>query len=218
MKYIANKLEELDNYFEVKSESEKWIMIIFFAGFVAFLAYSYFYPYAIKLYDKSILHKKTLTKKIHEEEMYLQSITKNGDREFKVKQYSKDIVSKEKLVIVNNKKLTVINENLNKLSDLLFNKKSWSLFIDSITDRAAFNNVEISLLANNYVVDNNNSFGHVLEVGLRCEGKFKSIIDFINDLEQNTLVTDIYHSEIYADANRSIILSDINISVWGVNR
>jgi len=104
------------------------------------------------------------------------------------------------------------------LSDLLFNKKSWSLFIDSITDRAAFNNVEISLLANNHVVDNNNSFGHVLEVGLRCEGEFKSIVDFINDLEQNTLVTDIYHSEIYADANRSIIVSDINISVWGVNR
>ena len=216
MTYIANKLEALDEYFESKSSMEKWIMIIFFAGGVAFLAYSYFYPYAKKLHTQSVLQKKTLTKKIHEEEQYLQSISKNGDREFKVKQYSSQIAKKKEIVKLNTKKIAVIDENLNKLSALLFNKKSWSLFIDSITDRASFNSVEIVLLENRYA-DSNGSFGHVLEVGLKCKGDFKDIVNFINDLEQNTLVTDVYSSKIYTDVNNSTILSDINISVWGVN-
>ena len=57
----------------------------------------------------------------------------------------------------------------------------------------------------------------MLEIGVQCAGDFKNIIKFMNDLEQNALVTDIYRSSIYVDANRSVILSDINISVWGVN-
>jgi hypothetical protein len=76
--------------------------------------------------------------------------------------------------------------------------------------------VELGLLSSKYV-DNNGSFGHVLEIGLQCKGKYKNIIGFMNDLEQNTLVTDVYSSRVYSDANKSSIYSDINISVWGVN-
>ena len=216
MSYIADKLEATDGYFEHKSETEKWIMILFFSGAVAFLAYSYFFPYAKKLYEQSVLTHKTITKKIYEEKTYLDSISKNGDRNYKVKRYSQEIASKKESVKSYNKRITVINGNLDKLSDLLFNQKSWSLFLDSITDRAASNGIQINRLANKYV-DNNGSFGHVLEIGLNCEGDFKSIINFINDIEQNTLVTDIYRSNTYTDANSSTIISDINISVWGVN-
>jgi hypothetical protein len=216
MSYIADKLEATDSYFEHKSESEKWIMIIFFAGAVAFLAYSYFFPYAKSLYDQSVLAHKAITKKIHEEKTYLNSISKNGDREYKVKLYTQEIAGKNNTVKSYSKKITVIDSNLNKLSDLLFNQKNWSLFLDSITSRAASNGIQINKMINKYV-DNNESFGHVLEIGLNCEGSFKNTIDFINDIEQNTLVTDIYRSNIHADSNRSTIVSDINISVWGVN-
>ena len=217
MSYIADKLEAMDSYFENKSESEKWIMIIFFAGAVAFLAYSFLLPPAQNLYEQSVLKHKSITKKIHEHKTYMGSISKDGDKDYKVKLYSRDISSKKVSVESYNKRISVINENLNKLSDLLFNQKSWSLFLDSITDRAASNGIQINKLVNKYV-DSNGSFGHVLEIGLNCEGDFKSIIKFINDIEQNILVTDIYSSRTYADANRSTIVADINISVWGVNR
>ncbi len=220
MSYIADKLEAMDSYFEHKSESEKWIMIIFFAGAVAFLAYSYFFPYAKGLYDQSVSTHKQITKSIHEKKTYLSSIsnpkTMEGDRDYKVKQYNLSIASKKKSIDSYKEKIVVINSNLNKLSGLLFNQENWSLFLDSLTDRAATNGVIINKLANHYV-DNNGSFGHVLEIGLNCEGEFKSIINFINDIEQNTLVTDIYSSKIYTDINKSTILADINISVWGVN-
>jgi len=216
MSYMADKLEAMDTYFTHKSESEKWIMIIFFAGAVAFLAYSYFFPYAKSLYGQSVLTHKAISKKIHEEKTYLNSITKNGDKNYKVKVYSNEIKSKKENIASYNKKIIVINGNLEKLSDLLFNQKNWSLFLDSITHRAAANGIQINKLTNKYV-DSNGSFGHVLEIGLICEGGFRNILHFINDMEQNTLVTDIYSSKIYTDANSSTIISDINISVWGVN-
>jgi len=216
MSYIADKMEATDAYFEHKSESEKWIMILFFAAAVAFLAYSYFFPYAKGLYEQSILSHKAISKKIYEENTYLQSISKNGDREYKVRLYIQRIARKKKEVLSQKQKILVIDGNLDKLSDLLFNQKNWSLFLDSITHRAAANGIQINRLTNKYV-DSNGSFGHVLEIGLNCEGRFKNILNFINDMEQNTLVTDIYSSSIYADANQSTIFSDINISVWGVN-
>jgi hypothetical protein len=216
MSYIADKLEAMDSYFEHKSESEKWVMILFFAGAVAFLAYSYLFPYAKSLYEQSVLTHKTISKKIHEEKTYLKSISKNGDREYKVKLYTQEIAGKNNAVKSYNKRITVIDGNLNKLSDLLFNQKNWSLFLDSITSRAASNGIQINKMINKYV-DSNESFGHVLEIGLNCEGNFKNIINFLNDIEQNTLVTDIYRSNIYTDVNKSTIVSDIIISVWGVN-
>jgi polyribonucleotide nucleotidyltransferase len=50
-----------------------------------------------------------------------------------------------------------------------------------------------------------------------CEGEYKNIAKFINRLEKNVLVTDIYGSHIYMDKNSTTTIADINISVWGVN-
>lgn len=216
MSYMADKLEAMDEYFENKKESEKWIMIFLFAGAVAFLVYSYFFPYAKNLYKESVFAHKLISKKIHEEKTYLDSISRNGDRNYKLNLYNKKIKDKKENIALQKQKVAVIDSSLDKLSDLLFNQKSWSLFLDSITHRAAVNNVQINSLINKYV-DSNGSFGHVLEIGLKCEGGYKNILQFINDIEQNTLVTDVYSSNIYTDVNKSIIISDINISVWGVN-
>jgi Tfp pilus assembly protein PilO len=216
MSYIADKLEEMDGYFEQKKESEKWVLIALFAGAVAFFVYIFFFDDAKNAYEQSVRNHKSINKKIHEEKTYLNSISRNGDRTYKVKVYDQEIVTKKQSVKSYNKRIDVINTNLNKLSDLLFNQKSWSLFLDSITERASSNGIQINSLQNKYV-DNNGSFGHVLEIGLQCEGNFENIIQFINDIEQNTLVTDIYSSNIHSDMNSSTIISDINISVWGVN-
>jgi len=216
MKYLADKLEAMDLYFENKSQSEKWMMIAFFAGIIGFFAYSTFFPYAKRLDEEGMLRTKTISKKINDEHIYLNSISRAGDKDYMVRNYTSQIKSKSKLLDSYKKRIVLIDTNLDKLSDLLFNQKSWSLFLNSITSRASANNVELFTLSSNYV-DNNGSFGHVLEIGLSCKGKFKNIINFMNDLEQNTLVTDVYNSRIYSDANRSSIYSDVNISVWGVN-
>ena len=212
----VSSLDKIDAYFENKSESEKWLMIILVAGAVAFLAYSFVYPSAKSSYDASLIRHKSISDQIAKDQSYLSSISRGGDKNYKVRELNKQIISKKKLAKNYDKKIATIESSLNKLSDLLFNKNTWSKFLDSITDRAASNNIQINKLTNKYV-DSNGSFGHVLEIGVNCTGSYKNILSFMNDIEQNTLVTDVYGSNTYSDINNSIIVSDINISVWGIN-
>jgi len=113
-----------------------------------------------------------------------------GDRDYYVKKYTRDIASKEQRIEKMKQKIIFIDGNLNKLSDMLFNQKNWSIFLNSLTDKAAVQNVDIKYISNNYV-NSQGSFGHVLEMGIGCKGDYKNIVKFMNELEQNVLVTDI---------------------------
>ncbi len=216
MKFIEDKLEELDAYFAPKKESEKWLVILGVAGFIAYLAYSYLLPYAEDMYDKSERSKKNVQKSIADNNTYLSSITKRGDREFYVKKFTKDIIDKKQTIVNINKRIKFIDKNLEQLSGMLFNQKSWSIFLNSVTEKAAIQDVEIEYIKNNYV-DNNGSFGYVLEIAVGCKGEYKGIVKFMNELEQNVLVTDIYGTRFSLDQNSSDVVADINISVWGIN-
>ncbi len=216
MKLLEDKLEELDVYFAPKKESEKWLMILGVAGIIGYLAYAYLLPYTENLYNKSERSKKSIQKSIVDNNTYLNSITVGGDREYYVKKFDNDISTKKTNIVNLKDKIKFINTNLEKLSDMLFNQKSWSRFLNSITDRAEIHNVDIQYITNHYA-DNKGSFGHVLEIGVGCKGDYKNIVKFMNELEQNVLVTDIFKTEVTSDGNTSVN-ADIHISVWGINR
>lgn len=216
MKFIEDKLEALDEYFAPKKESEKWLVILGIAGVIAYLAYAFLLPATESMYNKSEATKKSVEKSLKDNNTYLASITVGGDRDYYVKRYDNDIKQKNAQIVKITSNIKFINNSLNKLSDMLFNQKSWSRFLNSITDRAEVQNVEIEYITNKYV-DNNGSFGYVLEIAVGCKGDYKSIVKFMNEIEQNRLVTDIYGSEFTLDANSSDIVADINISVWGIN-
>jgi len=217
MKFIEDKLEELDAYFAPKKESEKWLIILGVAGLITYLAYDYLLPYTEQLHKKSEVAKKAVEKSIKDNTTYLNSITINGDRDYYVKKFTRDIENKKKRIEKTNENISFINANLNKLSDMLFNQKNWSIFLNSITEKATLQNVKLNYIRNDYV-DHNGSFGHVLEVGVGCMGDYKNIVKFMNEIEQNVLVTNIYGTQMRMDKNSSQIVADINISVWGINR
>jgi len=216
MKFIEDKLEELDAYFAPKKESEKWMIILGVATIIAYLAYAYLLPYIEEIYQKSETNINNIEKSITDKRTYLNSITVGSDREFYVKKFDRDIAVKKDNIAEIKKKTTFIDQNLEKLSGMLFNQKSWSKFLNSITDKAEIQNVDIQYITNRYV-DNNGSFGYVLEIGVGCKGSYNAIVKFMNELEQNVLVTDIYGTKLYLDSNSSKIVADINISVWGIN-
>jgi len=216
MKRKENTLEQLDNYFAGKSESEKWLIILIVAGMVGYVLYLYLYPYAESRYKASLSNKKRLVKKIAEEQTYLKSITINGNRNFYIKKFDRDIAMRKKNIREYKQKIALMNESFQRLSSVLFNKDNWSKFLDSITERAEKNDVKILKIDNHYVHETK-EFGHVLEMGIRCEGNFQGILAFLNDLEQNKLVTDVYQSLIKTGPEHNIV-ADLNVSVWGVNR
>ena len=216
MKFIEDKLEELDTYFAPKKESEKWMLILGVAGIIAYLGYSLLLPYTEELYNTSERSKKRIQKSINDNNTYLRSITKNGDREFFVKKFDHDITMKKKKIVNINDRIKFIDSNLEKLSDMLFNQKSWSRFLNSITQKAEIHNVDLEYISNQYA-DNNGSFGHVLEIGIGAVGNYKDVVKFMNELEQNVLVTDIFETKFELDNNSSDLKADIHISVWGIN-
>jgi hypothetical protein len=216
IKIIEDKLEELDTYFAPKKESEKWLLIFVVAALIGYIGYNYLLPYTESIYNKNEKTKKRVKKNISENIEYLNSITVNGNRNFYIKKFDNEMISKKKRIVVLQDKTKFIIGNLEKLSDMLFNKKSWSIFLNSITHKAAVHDISLEYIDNQYT-DNNGSFGHVLEIALGATGSYKNIVKFINELEQNTLVTDIFETKLVLDNNSTDIKADIHISVWGVN-
>ena len=217
MKFLEDKLEALDIYFAPKKESEKWVVILGLAAVIAYLGYEFLLPYTEDLYKKSERSKKSIQKSITDNNTYLKSITIGGDRDYYVKKFDNDIVTKKQEIVDTTNKIKFIDANLEKLSGMLFNQKSWSKFLNSITNKAEIQNVDLEYITNKYVDENTGSFGHVLEIGVGCKGEYKNIIKFMNELEQNVLVTDIFKTEFSSDPDSSKTIADIHISVWGIN-
>jgi len=216
MKALNNILESLDKTFESKSKNE--IQMIIGMVFVAIGALSYllFLPPAEKEYQASVKKKEKLQKSIRKHTEYLKGITVEGDPNYYVKKYDNDIKLLETKVETTNNDINFINGKLDGLSEMLFNKKSWSKFLNSLTHKAKAQDVYIDYIENNYV-DNNGSFGHVLQISVGCNGEYKNIIKFINQIEKSVLVTDVYGSHIYLEDNNTVMAADVNISVWGIN-
>ncbi|MBN2825188.1 MAG: hypothetical protein JXQ76_07695 [Campylobacterales bacterium] len=216
MKFFADKMEALDKYFDGKKPSESYFIIIGVAGFIGFIAYMLFLPYAQGEYESSKAQKLEIKKNINTQKDYLASITVGGDRDYHVKGKNREIATKKSDISTYEASIKFIDLNLNQLADMLYDKKSWSIFIDSISSTADARDVGIREI-HNESIDNNGSFGYVLQVSIACKGDYNGVVKFINDLEQNVLVTDVYGTHIYSDNNSSDALADINISVWGIN-
>ncbi|KIM13122.1 MAG: hypothetical protein KU38_00110 [Sulfurovum sp. FS08-3] len=216
MKMFADNMEALDKFFEHKKPSESYLIIVGVAGIIGFIAYMLFLPYTQSEYETSKAQKLEIKKNIDQQKEYLRSITVGGDRDYHVKAKNREISTKKSDISTFEAKIKFVDLNLKQLSGMLFNKKSWSKFIDSISSTADTRDVAISNITNKNI-DNNGSFGYVLEVSVACKGDYNGIVKFVNDLEQNVLVTDIFATHIYSDQNSSDALADINISVWGIN-
>ncbi len=216
MKAWIDLLNSLDEFFEPKSDNEKWMTIGMIFVVIGYMSYSLFLPYAEDRYNASDREKKKLQKSIITHKEYLNSITINGDREFYIKKYDRDIKVLKKKIVDANDDISFISSNLEELSDLMFNKENWSKFLNSVAQQAKKQSVNINYIENQYV-DNNGSFGHVLQIAVGCDGSYKNITKFMNQLEKNVLVTDIYGTHLYLDKNDTTIAADINISVWGIN-
>lgn len=216
MKLIVNILNGLDDYFEAKSDNEKWMMIAMLTIVIGYLSYTFFYPFAENKYNTAQSKNHSLQKSIASNKEYLQSISRNGDQDYMVKKYKKDINNLNERIDNKNDDITFISTKIEELSPLLFNKESWSKFLNSITKEAKSQSVNINYIENNYVT-NNGSFGHVLQISVGCSGPYKNITKFVNKLEKSVLVTDVYGSHLYLDRNNTTVSADINISVWGVN-
>jgi len=205
-------VERIDNYFGQRKRSEK--ILLYIAIILAILAifYQYIFPMSESFLRKERSKKDDIEKRLNIDLSYLNAMKVNGDQDYYIKFYTNQIANERKKFEMIADKKDYLDHKIKDLSYLLYNKKKWAHFLNSITQKAAKNGVDIDYIENTFL-DINKNFGHVLEISIGCKGGYRNLIGFINDIEQSDLVVDIYELEM---SGANPIELQFKVSVWGI--
>lgn len=150
---------------------------------------------------------ESLKSKIQLDESYLAA-----NPESTITKLDQEIEQAQAVMLQYKDKNLYIKTKIEAISSLIYDESTWGEYVDSISQNAQKYNIKL-LNFSNYFVDNNASFGHVLDINIHSVGNYKNTLKFINSLEQSDLVVDIHDLEIRA---QDTLNSDLNISVWGI--
>lgn len=203
---LEETLQNIDNFFKVKSKKDVYMVYIMIVAVISFIAYP-FYELSQTEFNAIKAKVDDVTAKINTDKAYLKA-----NPEEKIAQLDLDIKKLEVELAENKKTNLYIKEKIMTISSLIYDEKLWGEYLDSISKNALKHNVKIINFVNKYV-DNNESFGHVLDIKLDVTAKYADTINFVNSLEESELVVDMHTFDIKA---KDTLDSKLNISVWGI--
>jgi len=205
--------DKIDNYLKNKKSSE--LSLIFFMVFAAigFVIYSSLFPVTEKILKHTKNSHKSIQSKLSQENAYLNSVTRNGDRNFVIKKMSQDVNNQKSLLESTKYANAYVDTKLKELSYLLFNDENWSKFLDSIAYIGQKYGIEVFLISNSFFEPNLQEIKQVLTVKIDFSGEFKNIMKFINELEESKLVVDINNIKLESS---DTITGSLDIAVWGM--
>lgn len=206
-------LNKIDGYFAKKSRFETTLYFTIIFLFIVFLAYEYLVPLSEKKLKQEKMAKESIERLLAIDKGYIASISKNGNDHYMINRLLKEKSDKKNYLARLIDEKTYLNVKLKELSPLLYNKKKWAKFLDSITAKANRFHIDIKSIANEFIT-NKQEFGHVLEVDVKAKGAFHDILAFLNSLEESDLVVDIYQISMHG---KFPIQLQFKVSVWGIN-
>ncbi len=213
MSSSENVFEKIDNSLSGKKESELALIFLMIFVFIGFIAYSYLFPITDKKLKQTKRNLISMNKKVQNEKSYLRSVTRNGDERFYIKKATNELKGAKILLEKTTYTNTYVDSKLKKLSYILFNNQNWSKFLNSITSLAAKNHVKIKIIEDKINEPSLQKIEQILNLKVEFNGKFKNVMNFINQVEESKLVVDIYEMEL---KGASGIDGFINIGVWGM--
>lgn len=205
--------DKIDNYLKGKKSSE--LSLVFLMVFVAigFVLYTTLFPVTEKILKKTKNSHKSINSKLSQEKAYLNSVTRNGDKNFVIKKMTGEVNNQKKILQDTKYANAYVDTKLKELSYLLFNDKNWARFIDSIAFIGQKYGVEIGLISNSFFEPNLQEIKQVLTVNINFNGEFNNVLKFINELEESDLVVDINNLNLESS---DTITGTIEIAVWGM--
>ena len=206
-------VDKLDNYYNSRKPSEVWLMVILFSVLVGYLIYTLVSPISSAYREQQESTNRNLKMKISSGNSFLKNITVNGDRDYMVKKLDKKIVEKRRDLNDYRAKLRKLDGAMKKLNGVLYTKGNWSKFLHNIATKAKDSNLKVFSITNT-VLDQNGTFAKVLDIDIKCQGKYGEILSFMNDLEQTKLVANV--TRVKLTATDSEPKADIKLSVWGI--
>ena len=204
---LEKYLYDIDQSFAQKSEKD--VKLIYGMVFVVLVMFSYlvFWESAEKGYNDIRAAKLKVQDKIATDKRYLMAHPEN------------EIVRLNQDISTLNTKLTnlkgenvYIKAEIEKIPELFYDQEVWGSFIDSIAENARKNKIKLNFFANRLAADKT-KFGHVLNLEIQAEGKYKDMIKFMNTMEKSKLVVDLHDMDLTATTKLSL---DLKLSVWGI--
>lgn len=213
MNSLDSLLDKIDLFFKDKKSSEIYLIFAMAFALIGFMFYSYLFPITERILTQSVINAKEVEKKLHDEQAYLASVSKNGDPTFLVKKVKSDIENSklllEKTIYMND----YVDSKLKDLSYLLFNDENWAKFLNTISQLAQKYSVRIKVIENKINEPSIQKIEQILTLKVVFNGSFANTMKYMNAIEESELVVDIY--ELNCTGQKDIE-GQFNIAVWGM--
>ncbi|QFR49021.1 type 4a pilus biogenesis protein PilO [Sulfurimonas lithotrophica] len=203
---IEDYLHKIDSSLKDKSEKDRKLTYIMVASVIFAFAYL-FWDSSENDFMKVQNEIKQIQSKINKDKSYL-----SLNPQSKITNLEKDIQKTQIQMLEFKDKNDYIKHKIETISALIYDERTWGAYINSIAYNAKKYNIKIKDFSNKYV-DNNESFGHMLDLKINLSGRFQNTLKFINSLEQSDLVVDIHNLDIKA---QNKLNTNIELSVWGI--
>jgi hypothetical protein len=207
---IENYLYALDQTLAPKSDRDKNMLFgMIIAGLFTF---SYLLLWEDAEADFKTSHEKAaaMDTALSNDKQYLEA--NPPERIAQIEEETKNISLEHQHYVGYN---SYIKDQLEQVSYLYYDEAVRGNCLASISNYARVYNVKLNQFGNAPSADNNNSFGHVLDIAISSDGDFKNTLKFINALEKSDLVIDLHTINMFADTK---LKSDLKLSVWGIVR
>lgn len=208
-------LSRIDEYFEQKSQNERYILSFGVIAVIAYLLYIFSFDASERFYNEQSMQYEQISKELKVVQDYIKSVSSpNGDQNFKIKEQSKELEAlkkiHEELLGFNN----YFDDKLKELSFLLFNDQNWATFLDRIVILAKENNIKILELNNEFKNPSYQKVEQILNINVKLLGSYQNMLNYINSLEESELVVDLHKIDI--NATQKELGANIAISIWGM--
>jgi len=177
-------------------------------GGIFFLSYKYLYLSSQQEVSKLEQEERKITRKIREYKDYLMF----NDNFLISKQQGEIEKLKQEIIELKDRK-KYLNSQLLNLSNVVYDRKSWTKFLKRISSVAIASGVEIITMQNRFI-KNIEPFDKRLKVSITTRSNYPNTVLFLDKLENSPLVVDIENLNIRLDSDE--VVADINLSVWGL--
>ena len=201
-------LNKIDDSLTSLSTRELVYIYIMVVGGIFFLSYKYLYLSSQQEVSKLEQEERKITRKIREYKDYLMF----NDNFLISKQQGEIEKLKQEIIELKDRK-KYLNSQLLNLSNVVYDRKSWTKFLKRISSVAIASGVEIITMQNRFI-KNIEPFDKRLKVSITTRSNYPNTVLFLDKLENSPLVVDIENLNIRLDSDE--VVADINLSVWGL--
>lgn len=203
-------LIELDNFLVSMDKKELIYLYVMLVGGAIFLSYYFLFEDSEKRLALSIKKDKATSKEIREHKNYL-----SFHDDFEVSKVMENIDNLKGDIDIFNDKKKYINLKIKNLTTILYNNRSWTAFLNSISTMAKISGVEIQSIKNDFIPKHSSKiFQSHLKINISINSSYLNSLQFIDSIERSDLIVNVDTMKMALTEDG--VVTQLFLSVWGI--